>query len=162
MYSPFRTTTASQSEIFSVIVDWSIFSYVFTFQDHNILSKWNIFCYCRLVYFWYVFTFQDHNILSKWNIFCYCRLVYFWYVFTFQDHYTLQTGLGEGGVRLLSPTSLICNKTWFETKMLTSNEIKSILGFVPRTTILGFVDGKTFCLRSGYTSEWRCIKHLTH
>ena len=29
MYSPFRTKTPSQSEIFSVIVDWSIFSYVF-------------------------------------------------------------------------------------------------------------------------------------
>ena len=39
MYSPFRTTTPSQSEIFSVIVDWSIFSYVFTFQDQNTLPK---------------------------------------------------------------------------------------------------------------------------
>ena len=37
--SPFRTKTPSQSEIFSIIVDWSIFSYVFTFQDHSTLSK---------------------------------------------------------------------------------------------------------------------------
>ena len=99
MYSPFRTTTPSQSEIFSVIVDWSIF-----------------------------------HMYSP-------------------SRTTTPFQLGLGGSQVVVPYILICNKTQFETKMLTSNEINSILGFVPRTTILGFVDGKTFCLRSVYTSE---------
>ena len=95
MYWPFRTTTPSQSAIFSVIVAcWyvlafqdqtpsqsEIFSviiaclYVLAFQDHNTFPKCNIFCYLALVLYW---PFK----IPKWNIFC---IVACLYVFAFQD-----------------------------------------------------------------------------
>ena len=51
MYSPFRTTTPSQSEIFSVIVDWSIFHMYSPFRTitpskseiFSVIVDWSIF-----------------------------------------------------------------------------------------------------------------------
>ena len=63
MYWLFRTTTSSQSEIFSVIV--ALF-YVLAFQDQT-ASQSEIF---SVIVAWsYVLAFQDHNTLPKWNIF---------------------------------------------------------------------------------------------
>ena len=97
--------TPSKSEIFSVIVDWSIFSYTcihLSGPQHPLKVK----------YF---------SVIVDWSIF---------------DMYspsktTTPSQLGLRGARWLSPASLICNKTWFETKMLTSNQINSILSFFP-------------------------------
>ena len=78
MYWPFKATTPSQSEIFSVIVACS---YVLTFQGHNTLPKWNIFFKAVI----------EGTIFSK--IFfqsCYCTLIFAcMYVLAFQHQYTL-------------------------------------------------------------------------
>ena len=97
----FRTTTPSQSEIFSVIVACSLCSYVLAFQDYHTLQKWNMLNYCSLFsacMYWpfstttpsqseifsvivacflcsYVLAFEYHNTLPKWNILCYYSLL---------------------------------------------------------------------------------------
>ena len=92
VYWPFKTSTHSQSEIFSlkaVIVACSLCSYTVAFQDQHTLPKRNILshsCYCGLLC---VFAFQDQHTLPKRNILshsCYCGLLC---VFVFQDQYTL-------------------------------------------------------------------------
>ena len=81
MYWPFKTSTHSQSEIFSltaVIVACSLCSYTVAFQDQHTLPKRNILshsCYCGLLC---VFVFQDQHTLPKRNILshsCYCGLL---------------------------------------------------------------------------------------
>ena len=81
MYWPFKTSTHSQSEIFSlkaVIVACSLCSYTVAFQDQHTLPKRNILshsCYCGLLC---VFAFQDQHTLPKRNILshsCYCGLL---------------------------------------------------------------------------------------
>ena len=91
MYWPFKATTPSQSEIFSVIVACS---YVLSFKDQT-PSQSEIFfvivdclyvlgfkdqtpsqseIFSVIVACTYVLTFQGHNTLPKWNILCYCSL----------------------------------------------------------------------------------------
>ena len=70
VYLHFRTSTPSQSEIFSltaVIVTCSLCSYTVAFQDQH-TSQREIFsqsCYCGLLC---VFAFQDQHTLPKRNI----------------------------------------------------------------------------------------------
>ena len=68
MYWPFKATKPSESEIFFVIVHCL---YVLAFQGNNILPKWNILCYCRLLV---CIGLLEWHTLPKWNILCYCRL----------------------------------------------------------------------------------------
>ena len=68
MEFPFRTSTPSQSEIFSLKSVIVACSYRISFQDQYTLPKWNILlqsCYNGLLY---VFAFQDQHTLPKWNI----------------------------------------------------------------------------------------------
>ena len=68
MEFPFRTSTPSQSEIFSLKSVIVACLYRISFQDQYTLPKWYILlqsCYYGLLY---VFVFQDQHTLPKWNI----------------------------------------------------------------------------------------------
>ena len=107
MYSPFRTNTPSQSEIFSVIVDWSIFSYVFTFQDQNTLPKGNIFCYWHIrdIFNWRQLNFK--GVINCITIDCHNTSKQLSYI---KENLNLNFGQSENFI-LFSPV-LFCPPSW--------------------------------------------------